>query len=62
MATGLASSKGDARRLIESGGIYLNNARVNDAAQAVSLADSIEGKLLLLRRGKKSYHLVRVVE
>jgi tyrosyl-tRNA synthetase len=62
VATGLASSKGDARRLIESGGIYLNNARVNDAAQAVSLADSIEGKLLLLRRGKKSYHLVRVVE
>jgi tyrosyl-tRNA synthetase len=56
------SSKGDARRLIGSGGIYLNNVRVNDVAQAVSLADSIEGKLVLLRRGKKNYHLVRLVE
>ena len=59
--TGLALSRGDARRLIEGGGIYINNVRADDATQAVSLGQGIEGQFVLLRKGKKNYHLVRMV-
>lgn len=58
---GVATSRGNARRLIEGGGIYVNNIRVNDAARAISLAESIEGRFLVLRKGKKNYHLVQVI-
>jgi tyrosyl-tRNA synthetase len=57
---GLASSKGDARRAIEGGGVYVNNARVEDATRSVTIGDAIEGRFVLLRKGKKSYHLVAV--
>lgn len=58
--SGLATSKGDARRSIKGGGIYVNNQRVNDENMAVSLAHSIEGRFLVLRKGRKKYHLVKV--
>jgi tyrosyl-tRNA synthetase len=54
----LASSKGDARRSIEGGGVYVNNRRVDDVAAVVTAEDAIEGRFLLLRKGKKRYHLV----
>jgi tyrosyl-tRNA synthetase len=60
--TGLSQSKGDARRSIRGGGIYLNNVRVTDEESFVLLADTIEGKFLVLRKGKRRYHLVKVVE
>lgn len=56
--SGVATSKGDARRAVEGGGIYLNNRRVADVAHSVRLADAVEGRFLVLRKGKKSYHLV----
>lgn len=56
----LASSKGDARRSIKGGGIYLNNVRITDGAQMVTIADSIEGQFLILRKGRKKYHLVQI--
>ena len=59
--TGLASSRGDARRSIEGGGVYLNNVRVQDIEARVRLEDAVEGRFLVLRKGKKAYHLVRVV-
>jgi tyrosyl-tRNA synthetase len=58
--TGLAASRGAVRRLIESGGLYLNNRRVADAAQTVGQADIVGGRLLVLRSGKKTFHLVKV--
>lgn len=61
-ATGLASSKGDARRSIQGGGIYLNNERVTDPGRRVNLADTIEGQFIVLRKGRKKYELVRLVD
>ena len=58
--SGLATSKGDARRSIEGGGVYVNNVRVEDAAATLTMEDTIDGRFLLLRKGKKSYHLVGV--
>jgi tyrosyl-tRNA synthetase len=59
--TGLASSKGDARRSIQGGGIYLNNRRVTEVDSCASLADCIDGRFLILRKGRKRYHLVRIL-
>jgi len=56
----LASSRGDARRSIEGGGVYVNNVRVADTAAAVKMEQTIDGRFVLLRKGKKSYHLVAV--
>ena len=58
--SGVTTSKGDARRSIEGGGIYLNGARVQEVARSVSMDDTVEGRYLLLRKGKKAYHLVAV--
>ena len=60
VASGLAGSKADARRAIQGGGIYLNNERVADATQAASLSQAIDGRFLVLRKGRRQYHLVRV--
>jgi tyrosyl-tRNA synthetase len=59
-STELAKSKGDARRAIEGGGIYVNNIRAADAAQTVSLSDAIDGQFIVLRKGKKHYHLLQI--
>jgi tyrosyl-tRNA synthetase len=61
VTSGLASGKGDARRSIDGGGMYLNNQRIGDTAQMLTTADTIEGKFFILRKGRKRYHLVRVV-
>ena len=58
--SGLAASKGAARRLIQQGGASLNGIRVGDVEVMVSSADVQEGALLL-RAGKKRYHRVMVV-
>ena len=57
---GLCASKGEARRLIGSGGLYLNNRRVPDLDAVVTDGDIIDGRLLVLRSGKKTFHLVKV--
>jgi len=54
-------SRGEARRLVKNGGVYVNNVKVEDAAGSVALSDAIDGKFVVLRRGKKSYHLVRLI-
>src|SRR6266516_4839068 len=58
---GFATSKGAARRLIEDGGIYINNRRVSDVQATIDLSALIEGQYVVLRKGARNYHLVRVV-
>jgi tyrosyl-tRNA synthetase len=55
---GACGSRGEANRLIQGGGVYLNNVRV-DADRALSEADLASESTLVLRTGKKSYYLVR---
>lgn len=55
---GLCPSKGQARKDIEGGGIYLNNAREANAQRVVSASDLLFGKHLLLRKGKRNYVVV----
>ena len=58
--TGLTSSNGEARRLIRQGGLFVNNERFADESGRVTVDQGIDGQLLVLRKGKKSYHLVQI--
>jgi tyrosyl-tRNA synthetase len=58
--TGLQGSKGEARRLIRNGGVYVNNEKVADENCQVEQDWLIDDKLLLLSAGKKNKLLVRV--
>jgi tyrosyl-tRNA synthetase len=55
ISANLSPSRGQARKDIEGGGIYLNNIRSTDATQLVTASDLLFGKYLLLRKGKRSY-------
>jgi tyrosyl-tRNA synthetase len=59
VATGLSSSKGQARRDIEAGGIYVNNVQDKFVPQIIGETHLHYEKFLLLRKGKKNYALVR---
>jgi len=57
---GLAKSRGEARRLIQGGGAYLNGIKVNAVDLKITDADA-EKRIITLRAGKKRYHLLRLV-
>jgi tyrosyl-tRNA synthetase len=57
---GLAPSKGQARKDVEAGGIYLNNVRVADVNRYVTSKDLLFERYLLLRKGKRSYAVLHV--
>ena len=57
--SGFAPSKGAARRLIEEGGIYINNRRISDSQATIDRSTFIDGQFLVLRKGARKYHLVR---
>jgi tyrosyl-tRNA synthetase len=58
--TRLAESKGAARKLVEGGGVYLSNERQTDGRKTVSADDLKWPGAILLRAGKKNYHLVLI--
>ena len=58
---GLATSRSEARRLIRGGGININSRRIEDESQSFGLEDAVDGKVFVLRRGQKTYRLVKVV-
>ncbi|MBA2663640.1 MAG: tyrosine--tRNA ligase [Bradymonadaceae bacterium] len=58
--TSLQKSKGEARRLLAQGGAYINNERVDDPNARVTLASLASESMLVLRAGKKNYHVVRI--
>jgi tyrosyl-tRNA synthetase len=57
VGTKLATSKAEARRFLDQGGVYLNNVRVEPTA-TVGLSDALHGRYLVLRRGRRQLHLV----
>jgi tyrosyl-tRNA synthetase len=55
----LFPSKGRASKTVEQGGVYVNNLRENDPQRMIGPEDLVAGRYLVLRRGKRDYHLVR---
>ena len=58
--TGLAKSKGEARRTIDQGGAYVNNVRISDATHALGTGDLLHDRYVVLRKGRRDVHIVRV--
>jgi tyrosyl-tRNA synthetase len=56
----LAKSMADAARLLAGGGIYVNNRRVTDQRARLEVGDAIDGRLFVLRKGAKQYHVVKI--
>lgn len=57
--TALFASNGAAKKEIPTGGVYLNNERVSDPAFMIKKEHLIAGSVLVLRKGKKNYHVVK---
>jgi len=57
---GLAPSKSEARRLVQSGGVYVNNRRATDPQARLTRVQAIGGRLFVLRKGQRQNHLVLV--
>ncbi len=58
--TGLAESRGQARRVVGEGGAYLNNERVTDPQAVPERESLLAGRWLLLRRGKRTLAVAEV--
>lgn len=61
VTSGLATSKSEAARLIKQGGVYVNDVRLTDERGQVTLEQALEGRLFVLRKGRRQTHLVSVV-
>jgi tyrosyl-tRNA synthetase len=59
--SGLATSKGQARKDLEGGGIYVNNVRETNLQRAVAADALLFNKYVLLRKGKRTYSVVTAV-
>lgn len=62
VTSGAQPSKGAARRLIQQGGLYVNDERWSDPERAITREQALFGRALLLRAGKNRYHLLLVEE
>lgn len=61
VASGLSKSKGEVRRKVEEGGVYVNNVRSGDVNRKLTPADLASKSMLVLRLGRKNYALLRFV-
>lgn len=59
LLSGGCTSKGEAKRKIKEGGVYLNGAKITDEAKQILPEDILEGGYVQLRVGKKDFRLVR---
>jgi tyrosyl-tRNA synthetase len=59
--TQIAPSRGEARKLIQNGGLSINRNKISDPADVVTTAMLLHDKYLLVQKGKKQYYLITVV-
>jgi tyrosyl-tRNA synthetase len=57
--TGLAPSRSAARTAVAQGGVYVNDRRETDTERRLAPTDLVADRCVVLRKGKRSYHLVR---
>lgn len=58
--TNIFASKGDARKMVQGGGISINRIKITDIQNKISPAQLLHDKYLLVQRGKKNYYLVEI--
>ena len=57
----LVNSGGEARRAVKEGGVYVNNIRASDEKQRLTSSDLASESVMVMRKGKKNYALLRFV-
>ena len=58
--TGVFPSKGEARKMIQGGGVSINKDKVTDIDRTVTAGDILDGKYILAQKGKKNYYIINV--
>lgn len=58
--TNIFSSKGEAKKMIQNGGLSINRFKVNDIAFTISDSNLLHNKFLLIQKGKKNYFLIEM--
>ena len=58
--TGVFPSKGEARKMVQQGGVSLNKKKITDPNYTVGISDLLNDKYLLVQKGKKNYFLINV--
>ena len=61
-SSGAVKSKGEANRLVKAGGVYVNNVRIEGDSAKLTPQSLASESFIILRTGKKNYHLVRVTK
>ena len=56
----VTKSKSEAQRLIKGGGISINDRRITDEKEQITVEQAIEGRLFVVRKGKRDYFLIRI--
>jgi tyrosyl-tRNA synthetase (EC 6.1.1.1) len=59
--SGIFPSKGEARKMVQNGGVSINRNKVNELSLTVSDQLLLHNKYLLVQKGKKHYYLVQAV-
>jgi tyrosyl-tRNA synthetase len=59
--TNIFPSKGEARKTIQGGGVSINRKKVDDIGMKVDTSLLLHEKYILVQKGKKNYHLVKLV-
>lgn len=58
--TAIFPSKGEARKMVQGGGVSVNKEKVTDVAAQIGESDVLDGKYILVQRGKKNYYIINV--
>lgn len=59
--TAVFPSKGEARKMVQGGGVSINKDKVSDIAHDITEADIVDGKYILAQRGKKNYYIINII-
>jgi len=59
--TSVFASKGEMRRLVQGGGLSINKEKIENPDETIGLNKLLNGKYLLIQKGKKNYSLIRVI-
>jgi len=60
--TQIFPSKGEAKKMLQSGGLAINKEKVGGDKTLLTTADLLQGKYLLIQKGKKNYYLVTALQ
>ncbi|MFP4489806.1 MAG: S4 domain-containing protein, partial [Bacteroidales bacterium] len=59
--TGIFSSKGEMRRLMQGGGVSVNKLKVQDPETMIDETYLLNDKYILVQKGKKNYYVIKAV-